>query len=514
MTKFDSQRHRTEENLAFFNSELFKTVQMSELFSDSKIFADAQPKQTYSDILVAYPLECPNSSKKALSMFIQNHFSLPKVQVSEPVALHMDIEQQIKNLWQHLERQPDKQSSGSLLPLQSIYVVPGGRFREIYYWDSYFTALGLIESGLVDVVEGMLQNFIELQQQYGNIPNGNRSYYLSRSQPPILAMLVELLLPLQTDPQKFIAKTITAVINEYKFWMTGNEQLTSDNNEFMRVVRMPDGSILNRYWDNEESPRPESFCEDIELSKGMAPHEKSRFYRNVRAACESGWDFSSRWLNDGKSLTSIKTTRILPVDLNCLLYKVELLIADFHQTLQNEQQSLKFIKFAEQRKTAMNRYFWSAEANYFLDYDIDKNTQSPVKSLAGVLPLFIELANDSQANSIVETIKDSFLKVGGLVTTDVDSPQQWDSPNGWAPLQWFAVKGLLNYKHDSLAENIMLRWLDTVNLYFEQTGKLMEKYNVCEQNCAAGGGEYEVQEGFGWTNGVYLAFLKELNEIN
>jgi alpha,alpha-trehalase len=148
-----------------------------------------------------------------------------------------------------------------------------------------------------------------------------------------------------------------------------------------------------------------------------------------------------------------------------------------------------------------------------MDYDLDSHTQSPVKSLAGVLPLFVELANDHQAVHIAKTIAADFLKVGGLVTTNIQSTQQWDSPNGWAPLQWFAVKGLLNYGQQALAKKIMLRWLDTVDRHFEQTGKLMEKYNVCDQTRTAGGGEYDVQEGFGWTNGVYQAFLKELAQI-
>lgn len=514
MTQLDSQQHRTAANLAFFNSDLFKAVQTSGLFSDSKMFADALPKQPYQEILAAYKLVCPNMSKKSLAVFIQQYFDLPKAQIAAAVDLQTDIERQIQSLWPYLKRQPDTDSLGSLLPLPAPYIVPGGRFREIYYWDSYFSALGLLESGSVDVVEAMLHNFIALQTQYGNIPNGNRSYYLSRSQPPILAMLVELSLPLQAEPEKFIHETIDAVVSEYNFWMSGCEHLNAENPEYRRVVCMPNGCILNRYWDDQSSPRPESYKEDVELSAGLSEAQANSLLRNIRAACESGWDFSSRWMKDKNALASIRTTRIVPIDLNCLLYKVEALLADFYQILANSEQSRHFTELARQRKKAINHYLWSDNENYFMDYDLDENNQSPIKSLAGVLPLFVELANDSQATHIAKNISDNFLKVGGLVTTDVTSFQQWDSPNGWAPLQWFAVKGLLNYGEQPLAKEIMLRWLDTVNLYFQQTGKLMEKYNVCDQSCTAGGGEYDVQEGFGWTNGVYQAFLKTLKNIN
>ena len=514
MTQSDSLQHRANENLAFFSSELFKVVQTSGIFSDSKIFADAVPKNTYEHILTQFELNSPAENNASLLRFIERYFELPCPQESAPANLHINIELQIKSLWRHLGRQADKNRSGSLLPLSSHYIVPGGRFREIYYWDSYFTALGLIESGKVSVAESMLENFIELQSQYGCIPNGNRSYYLSRSQPPILAMLVELLLPYQAEPEKFILKTIVAVTREYDFWMDGHELLNSQHVECKRVVRMPNGSILNRYWDNEATPRPESFNEDIELAAGLSTTEASEFFRNIRAACESGWDFSSRWMQKQNSLTSIRTTRIVPIDLNSLIYKMECLVAEFYLVIDDKEQSNKFANYALERKSAIKQYLWSEDEHYFMDFDLDENTQSPIKSLAGVLPLFVELVSEEQSALIAKEISEKFLKVGGLVTTNIESSQQWDAPNGWAPLQWFAVKGLLNYQQQPLAKQIMLRWLDTVNLYFEQTGKLMEKYNVCDQACTAGGGEYDVQEGFGWTNGVYQAFLKELKELS
>lgn len=497
---------QAQESLHFFESELFKKVQMSGLFSDSKTFTDAIPKTSFTEILQSYNIEKTHTSTFNLKDFIERYFDIIEHQEIRIENVETSIDEHIESLWVVLKKNADANIIGSLLPLKSPYIVPGGRFREIYYWDSYFTALGLVESENIALAESMLSNFLDLQSRYGSIPNGNRSYFLSRSQPPILGLLVELLLPFQKNKQQFISTHIIAIEAEYKFWMKGKELGLDEGFESGRVIKMPDGSFLNRYWDDKASPRPESYREDIELLNESKPDDAESFYRNIRAACESGWDFSARWLSDDHSLASIRTTRILPVDLNCLLYKQEKLLAQYHEILGNEASSLVYVKYAATRKSAIQRYMWSAHDGFYMDYDLDIKSNSSVKSLAGVLPLFVELADSNQAKQVSEVIESEFLKQGGLVTTVIESGQQWDSPNGWAPLHWFAVQGLIKYEKQCLAQTIKNRWLNTVESYFQQTGKIMEKYNVCQQSHKAGGGEYDVQEGFGWTNGVHVAF--------
>lgn len=501
-----STNQQSQDSMNFFDSELFKAVQMSGLFVDSKTFADAIPKVSFTEIISQFHKEKENALTFNLGEFVKKYFYINDCEEVRVGDTKGDIHQHIELLWDILKRTPDADIAGSLLPLKNAYIVPGGRFREIYYWDSYFTALGLIESNHVDLAQAMLNNFIDLQSNYGCIPNGNRSYYLSRSQPPILGLLVELLLPFQSDKQKFIKEKIKSIETEYKFWMNGKELLIGEKTEHNRVVKMPDGSFLNRYWDDSASPRPESYREDVELLAQSKIDDSTSFYRNICAACESGWDFSSRWLGDDLTLASIRTTRILPVDLNCLLFKKETLLSAYYAQLGNKEASHEYAKLAVMRKTAIQAYMWSDCHGFFMDYNLDKQSCSTVKSLAGVLPLFVELASSEQANQVGEVIQNEFLQIGGLTTTITDSSQQWDSPNGWAPLQWFSVVGLLKYQQQSLATTIQQRWLKTVADYFQQTGKLMEKYNVFQQSHQAGGGEYDVQEGFGWTNGVYLAF--------
>ena len=510
MTQLNNLAVQAEQNLQFFESDLFKAVQMSNLFNDSKTFADAIAKSPINEILASYDWHLSNNNDFNMMDFIIDNFELPipqDIQITESTS---GIDEHIDLLWEKLTKKADAENLGSLLPLQKPYIVPGGRFREIYYWDSYFTALGLVNSKSNQVAESMLFNFIDLQTQYNCIPNGNRAYYLSRSQPPILGLLTDLLLESKSNKIEFIQQCIDGIEKEYLFWMQGKSHLNTVNTEHKRVVLMPDGAILNRYWDESNRPRPESYKEDIELYEMEGIKDKNNFYRNIRAACESGWDFSSRWLDDSNTLVSIKTTRIIPIDLNCLLYKNERLLSEYYQQLNQSDKSNMYAKFAKQRAKAINDYMWSNNHGFYLDYDLDDKNISNVKSLAGILPLFVKLATDCQAKFVSKQIKNEFIKSGGLVTTLTRSEQQWDAPNGWAPLQWFTVQGLINYDKRELAISIMERWNQTVESYFEQTGKLMEKYNVCEENIAAQGGEYDVQEGFGWTNGVYKAFMSKL----
>ncbi|MEG3179015.1 trehalase family glycosidase, partial [Sphingomonas sp. RB3P16] len=228
-------------------------------------------------------------------------------------------------LWPQLVRQPVAPVAGSsALPLPAPYVVPGGRFREIYYWDSYFTMLGLKVDGQQPLIESMLEDFTSLIERYGHIPNGTRTYYLSRSQPPYYAMMLDL----STDTDPVIAKRRLAALRaEHAFWMKG-ETCVGGKPACLRVVRMPDGSVLNRYYDDRDTPRDESYAEDVTTAAKAAPRPAADTQRNLRAGAESGWDFSSRWLRDPQSLTTIHTTDIVPVDLNSLLWAMERRIAE------------------------------------------------------------------------------------------------------------------------------------------------------------------------------------------
>lgn len=486
--------------------KLFQDVQLSMVLGDNKSFVDAVPKYGKEVILKKYDsiLSAKDTSFR-LKDFVFQNFTVPVVVPVKLPERASSLKKHLEELWPALTRKADIiQQNSSLLPLPKSYVVPGGRFREIYYWDSYFTMQGLAVSNRYDLIENMLDNFKYLIDTYGHIPNGNRTYYLSRSQPPYFALMVDLLHEKAGD--RVYKKYLSAMQKEYAWWMDGENKL-QNNQAFRRVVKLHDGTVLNRYFDDKKAPREESYFQDVQ-SVAEYKFKDEMAYTNLRAGAESGWDFSSRWFADTNHLSAIETTNILPIDLNCLLYAYETVLSKAYKSQQSAVLAKNFQEKALKRKAAILKYFWNPDEQYFFDYQF-KNKQTTGRwSLAGVLPLFIQIATAEQAKSVKDHIEKSFLKDGGVVTTIYHTGQQWDAPNGWAPLQFLTVKGLLNYSYDQLAKTIADRWMSVNETVYANTGKMLEKYNVEDIHLLSGGGEYPTQDGFGWSNGVYLKFYE------
>lgn len=482
---------------------LFHDVQLQKVFADGKTFVDCTPKINPEEILQLY-LQQKDKAGFDLKAFVLQHFHLPKAFAADAILKTSSVEEHIHQLWNVLTRQPDE-GGGSLIPLPNAYVVPGGRFGEVYYWDSYFTMLGLQASGRYEMIENMVKNFAHLINTIGFIPNGNRTYYLGRSQPPFFSMMVQLLAAINGEQE--LITFLPQLEKEYSFWMNGKEQLNKRNIAVNHVVLMSNGAVLNRYWDAFDTPRPESYREDVELAH--AHTEPQQMYRHLRAGAESGWDYSCRWFADVKKFDTIHTTEIVPVDLNCLLYHLEVTIATAYLLLGNEVNEKKYTSAAQKRKEAIQLYCWNKTLQFYTDYDFINAEPTGVQSLAASFPLYFGIATEQQANAIAAAYQKDFLKNGGLVTTLYHTGQQWDAPNGWAPLQWMSYIGLIKYNYNALADEIAKRWVKLNIDVFTRTGKLMEKYNVVDTHLEAGGGEYEGQDGFGWTNGVLLALMKK-----
>jgi len=488
---------------------LFQDVQLSGIFSDSKTFADARPRLAPAEVAARYAAErgVPGFS---LQGFVERSFELPRPAGAD---FHSDtsrtMEEHIRALWPVLTRPADTPDArSSLIPLPEPYVVPGGRFREVYYWDSYFTMLGLVASGRSDLVRTMLDNFAYLVRTVGHIPNGNRTYYLSRSQPPFFAAMVGLYAA-ATDTAEAL-RYLDALEAEHAFWMDGVERLAPEGGEaYRRVVRLRDGSILNRYWDDRSDPRPESFRPDNEVGQTLPEARREGFYRNVRATAESGWDFSSRWMRDPSDLRTLETTDLVPVDLNSLLYHAERMIAAlraFRGRAGDAAVAQRFAAAAETRRRALLAAAYDSADGFF--YDVrwkrgERVTDRP--TLAAAAPLYFGLATPEQGRAVAARLERDFLKPGGFVTTLIVTGQQWDAPNGWPPLEWLTIEGVRRYGRADLADAARDRWLALNRRTYRATGKMMEKYDVTDLNRRAGGGEYPTQDGFGWTNGVALA---------
>ncbi len=479
--------------------ELFAAVQLASVFADGKAFADAVPSTDPHEILLQYRREQPQTPQ-ALERFVAAHFALPSPVTAPPASLgQIPLLTHVDSLWDVLTRSSTSSPRyASLLTLPKPYVVPGGRFGEIYYWDSYFTMLGLQESGRNDLVADMVHDFAFLIDTYGHVPNGTRTYYLSRSQPPFFFAMVGLLSP--DELSKAYAKYLVELKREYAFWMKGARGLQVGRAS-RRVVSLADGMILNRYWDDRDTPRDESYREDSELAR-TSGREPRQLFRDIRAAAESGWDFSSRWFGDGRTRATINTTEIVPIDLNSLLFGLENAIRSGCERLADRACEKEFAARAVARQKAIDRYLWDESGGVYRDYHWTQHAKSAQLSAATLYPLFVGLASPQQAGAVAKVVKRDLLQPGGLATSMLVTGQQWDAPNGWAPLQWIATAGLRRYGNASLAESIACRWIINVHDAYRQSGKLVEKYDVTNPGRAGGGGEYPTQDGFGWTNGV------------
>jgi alpha,alpha-trehalase len=522
---------------------LFELVQVLHLFSDSKRFPDSRPRRPIPEIrervrqcleewddqcrwsgpggtepvarsALAWALQCSHDLHglaSRLLRLIDDCFESPIIvpERGYETSLGTSMEQHIEAMWERLARPPENtEPQSSRLPMPHPYVVPGGRYSECYYWDSYFTSLGLLIAGRTELLEGIVANLAHSIDRYGFVPNGTRTYYLSRSQPPFFAYILRLLKRARGEDA---ARSYVEVLrSEYDFWHRGARVVSIAGSE-------TDG--LNRYWDDCTEPRPEGFREDRttwrEARDTGVRDDEPELYRDLRAATESGWDFSSRWLVPDASgrwpLCRIRTTSIIPIDLNCLLYSMEMQLAEW---LSGEEAD-EFRARAHRRRERLRRPpFWHSETGWFHDAVMLDGAlvTSGVESLAGVFPLFCRVADEEEAALMARRIERVFLKPGGVVTTTeaFKSGQRWDWPNGWPPLQWITVAGLSHYGHDDLAREIARRFVQKASHFYQRTGAMMEKYDVCHPDRLAGGGEYPNQEGFGWTNGVILALLRFL----
>jgi alpha,alpha-trehalase len=558
---------------------LLHAVQMANVFSDSKHFVDMPIKENSSafDILVDFQrrglamTEFRPSVSEAhdvqLRRFVDDHFDPPgsdllpitpfdyQAQDLPPMVAAIQDEElrgwafELHQIWQSLGRvlnpnvkssqlRPRKLDQPSLMSQPAnVLIVPGGRFRESYYWDSYWIVQGLLVSDMPVTARGIVNHLMEYVSEFGFVPNGGRIYYLTRSQPPMLSDMVKLVARLpgngtETEyDDEYLRAALPILEREYDFWMQHGPcghavELTRRNTSAGATGEAT--YVLNRYTSNANHPRPESYREDVlvaadifdrtmHLDDGNAAateRHKDKYYNNVIAAAESGWDFSSRWLRDPLDMKSMATTSVVPVDLNAILYRVERNLMDFNRHVGNEERAQLFERAAARRREAIDAILWSDKHQSWKDYDLETDTHSTVVAVSDYSPLWAKAFNASdndRLKNVVTSLKSSgLLQVGGVQTTTVFTGQQWDSPNAWPPEQDIIVEGLLAVNTTeayNLARELTQVWTSTSLAAWQHTGLMFEKYNATEVGGLGAGGEYFPQFGFGWTNGVVLKFL-------
>jgi alpha,alpha-trehalase len=412
-----------------------------------------------------------------------------------------------------------------LLYLPTKYVVPGGRFNEMYGWDSYFIIIGLLEDHRVELAKGMVDNFIFEIEHYGALLNANRTYYLTRSQPPFFTSMALAVYNADKDhrftDRRWLQRVYAAAQKDYEMWTTG-EHRAGDTG-------------FSRYFDYGEGPVPEEahdghqYYKDValglirrrnfnyfvpakaadvtvaNLSKTGRVTFSPDFYKGDRALRESGFDITNRF-----GLYGAETQNYAPVCLNSLLYELEFDLAEMADTLGLKSEVADWNAAADRRKKAINRTMW--DGRLYSDFRFSDNSLVLYPFSSTFYPLVFGIAEKSQADALV-THLDLFAKPGGIQTSTALTGLQWDAPYGWAPLQMIAIDGLRRYGFQKEADTLAKSWLTLVVDEYRRTGTIREKYDVVHRtsDVSVTAGYKDNVVGFGWTNGVFVHLLHQLS---
>ncbi|KAJ7305359.1 hypothetical protein JRQ81_011293 [Phrynocephalus forsythii] len=523
----------------YCTGQLLQQVQEAQLFEDDKHFVDMPLKASPDAVLEQFWMQVnatPGGAlpKEQLAAFVDTHFSPPGEELenwvppdwtASPPLLGRILDEKLRSWaqklnekWRQLGRQmkPEVKTSPerhSLIYVPNPLIVPGGRFREYYYWDSFWVLEGLLLSNMTATAEGMIRNFLYLMDKLGHVPNGGRVYYKQRSQPPFLTLMVESYLR-HTNSTAFLRESIGRLEAEYRFWQ---------ENRSVNVSVGGKEYVLNRYHVQVGEPRPESYWKDALLAVGLPRGAQRALWAELHSAAESGWDFSSRWFLPGPpplkaTLQDTQPSAVLPVDLNAILCRAEQLLASFYETLGDHVKAKQFQAAHQERALAVRHLFWDEDTGAWFDYNLLRQRPNKAFYPSNLMPLWAECGvTPGDAGKVVSYLKGSsaLSYTKGLPTSLAHTGQQWDLPNAWAPLQQMTIEGLAKSSSpeaQQLAFTLAQQWVRTNLAVYERFQSMFEKYDVEGDGQPGGGGEYEVQEGFGWTNGVILQLLDRYGE--
>ncbi|XP_078055341.1 trehalase isoform X2 [Mustelus asterias] len=516
----------------YCTGKLLHQVQMAKLFNDDKHFVDMKLKVNPGVVLEAFQNLTETSSKpvtkEQLKLFVQTYFDSPGQEFEKwtpgdwgdhPRILQKISDQKLRlwatelhALWKSLGRKIklDVQSHPELysqIYVPNPLVVPGGRFREFYYWDSYWIIKGLLLSEMNKTAKGMIENFLYLVQRFGFIPNGGRVYYERRSQPPFLQLMMDSYINFTND-RAFLRQNIDLLDEEYDFWM---------KNRTVSLIVGDKTHLLNR---------PESYSKDTDLAQTVTEAAREDLWLELKTGAESGWDFSSRWFIDssGENNGTLKDTHtkyILPVDLNSVLCRNERILALFHKQLGNSRKAQYYEKALKRRIAAVRDVFWDKTQGSWFDYNLISNRSNTAFYASNLAPLWAECFTEQEpgqtAEMVIRYLEDHRLLwySNGIPTSLVASGEQWDYPNAWPPLQQIIIEGLAKSNSEAgrkIALQQAQKWIQANWVLYQKHQAMFEKYDVSGDGKPGGGGEYEVQVGFGWTNGVVLELLDQYGD--
>ncbi|XP_033234086.1 uncharacterized protein [Drosophila pseudoobscura] len=518
----------------YCSGPLLDAVQRSNMFPDCKTFVDMKSKYPPERVLADYELfrNCRKNdgSFQFLQMFVEKHFLEKGTELEqwtppdwkcEPPFINRIADPDLRKfavdlngLWKVLGRRmkdevKENPEKHSIVYVPNPVIVPGGRFIEFYYWDSLWIIRGLLLCGMHDTARGMIDNFLSIVRQYGFVPNGGRIYYYGRSQPPMLIHMM---------------KSYVDITMDEKYAIQSLPQLETEFDNFIEKHQVQvRGRTMYHYKDCSTGPRPESYREDVASAADfLSEPEKERHYTQLKSACESGMDFSSRWFiaRDGTNrgtLKDIQTTSIVPVELNVILFRSAKILVEFNRKAGNTAKVEEYSDIACGLVKAVRDVLWNEEAGIWLDYDLLNNKPRPYFSASNFSPLWARayplVDTEKIARGVMKYIKTHKLDdyPGGVPNTmNKETGQQWDYPNVWPPMMFMIIDGLYNLgtpEARTMSERWAHRWVKNNYEAYSQTGFMFEKYNCEKFGSGGGGGEYQNQTGFGWTNGIILEYL-------
>ncbi|XP_041977937.1 trehalase-like [Aricia agestis] len=526
------------ERPVYCDSKLLHHVQMARIYNDSKTFVDFQMKTDEQTILAEFDKLLAETSdsptKEQLQEFVNKYFdntselekwTPPDFNQNPPYLRSIrdkklrQFASDINQIWPVLGRKVkdivhEKPELFSFIPVHNGFIIPGGRFTELYYWDTYWIIEGLLISGMKETVKGIIGNLIELQRKFGHIPNGARWYYQERSQPPLLSGMVSQYMR-ATNDLKFLRENIDALESEMEYWLD-TQSVTFD-------VCGKQYTLL-RYFAPSEGPRPESYYEDYTNAQTFPTEElRKEFYVSIKSGAESGWDFSTRWFVDQNggnrgNLSTIHTFEIVPVDLNSIFANAMQNLASFYSKIGQPRKGVSWDWLAEQWRNDIQDVLWNKEDGIWYDWDLEHGQHRKYFYPSNVAPLWMRAVDKvfikEKGPVILKYLKNShgLDYPGGVPTSLIRSGEQWDFPNAWPPLVSIMINGLEALKIEEaskLAFTLAQRWVRANYKGFNETKAMFEKYDVELPGKVGGGGEYQVQLGFGWTNGVVLEMLSK-----
>jgi alpha,alpha-trehalase len=408
-----------------------------------------------------------------------------------------------------------------LLYLPHPYIVPGGRFNEMYGWDSYFIQLGLLRDGEIALAKSMVEQFLYEIEHYGTILNANRTYMLGRSQPPVLTLMILALFE-HTQDEQWLQSTLPIAERYYYYWTV--------------PPHLNPATGLSRYYALGEGPSPEVLASEQD-EQGRTHYDRVQdyyrrfniqeydvdlyydreqdcltdlFYKGDRSMRESGFDISNRF-----GPFSVDIIHYAPICLNVLLYRMEQDIAYIHQRLDQKEIAQQWTDRALERHRNIDQFLWDDSAGLYFDYSFRTNQQSRYEFATTFYPLWAGLCSQEQAAKVVENLA-SFEAPGGLLSSTHVTGNQWDAPFGWAPLNLIAVQGLMRYGYRAEGDRLARKFMSMLIKEFEKDGTLVEKYDVCTCSSKVSDeilyGYSSNEVGFGWTNGVFLELLSIISQ--